>query len=1337
MILTPFQTIEKKENFSGLGFSNIWSIKKKAQLDLIKDLKKDEQALQEYADGVGSATNKSEFFEQTLGKASKQAQDFAPKIVAGTDSVEGFKRAQTAAATATKSVGIASKAATVGVKALNIAMNVGVTVLASIAIQKTIEWINDLATSQQRAIETANELTTAYKQNVDSAKSNISTLEGLKNEFNKLSKGVDTYGNNVGLSTEEYKRYKEIVEQIVGISPSLQTGYDKEGKAIADNNGLVERSIELEKEKIRIEKEKLVSDDDLWTKAQGTIGNYNKQLDSVNQKLGKLGTGISSNLSSGMQNSADKYKEFLSVFKLDDSKLDKASLYNQQGYITQLLRDTENLKKVADTLKQNPLLLSQYINTDGIEKVRNELTEYTQSVSELDTESKKLNPTLQIIPETLSAYDKLNDAQKNFLTDYINEFTEADINTKEKLENVKQSIKDMTDSLANNSEAKNAINQLFSIDKTKLSALDYKTQINNLINEIAKILKLDANKLKIMLKFDVDSKNIDKMLSDLDKKVKPEAKSFVKSLSIDDLKIAYKIENIGNMSPSELANAISKIKSVADQATNSTNKLADSMSEIQEKASIFESVKKDVSDYGTISLENLQKIIDKYPELETVVAQYQAGIISTSGLMSILQGKYQEDENAYKQAILNKLFANDQFYSETILKNSKFVNEFKRLYGVDLTNYKNLAQAKSEVDNKLLRDLINNWSRFYNAQTNAFTEDYAKLGMSAGQGNKESLAKLKIIESEVGQYRKAIDSLNKISLNGVNFKTSNSLSNDTKKQKSSAKSAESAAKKAEDALKKQYEAELKLIETNKSLGKYDKDRMSYYNALSALQNKWAKSKLDNETKQELSVKVHEALKNYQQGTLDLSLKELDTRIKLGKIEENSPQHLQNLLEIQNNLIHGNLQLINTDENRLALQEKIYDVNKAMLENENKKLQDTESAVENIADKHIKDIQKREEAIDKHYQRRIDKAQKHIDDLKEREEKLEERYKIKIDPIQEKIDALQKINEEHEKEIALEKAKAAFEAAQNQKTVSIFRRGQGFVYEADTDAINTAKENLANAKRDKQVFDLTQQKEALEKELENEKQKLEDSIKYWEDYQKDLEKTLKRKKEDLEEDIENWEDYKEQWAAVAEDYKYQQDLLLISENLGAQAEAEILAQRLGVVDNFKNKYISLQREMATYAEKMLNSAEKAKQAREAIVKLKGNSSAKFSHYATGIDKVPYNQIANVDDGNGEELILHPQQGRLTSLEYGDKVYNGSETKNILDTLASATNPQMLMLKNMQTPSNLNSISRNNTKSYIKLSIGDINLQGVKDVNGLSKAIVDELPNQILQDLFKKK
>ena len=38
----------------------------------------------------------------------------------------------------------------------------------------------------------------------------------------------------------------------------------------------------------------------------------------------------------------------------------------------------------------------------------------------------------------------------------------------------------------------------------------------------------------------------------------------------------------------------------------------------------------------------------------------------------------------------------------------------------------------------------------------------------------------------------------------------------------------------------------------------------------------------------------------------------------------------------------------------------------------------------------------------------------------------------------------------------------------QKSISIFRAGQGFVYEADQSAITTAKENVASAKYDIEV-----------------------------------------------------------------------------------------------------------------------------------------------------------------------------------------------------------------------------------------------------------------------------
>ena len=47
-----------------------------------------------------------------------------------------------------------------------------------------------------------------------------------------------------------------------------------------------------------------------------------------------------------------------------------------------------------------------------------------------------------------------------------------------------------------------------------------------------------------------------------------------------------------------------------------------------------------------------------------------------------------------------------------------------------------------------------------------------------------------------------------------------------------------------------------------------------------------------------------------------------------------------------------------------------------------------------------------------------------------------------------------------------------------------------------------------------------------------------------------------------------------------------------------------------------------------------------------------------------------------------------------------------------------------------------ISSTNTAQNITLSIGDINVTGVQDVNGLSSAIVKHLPNQLLQEIHKR-
>ena len=115
-------------------------------------------------------------------------------------------------------------------------------------VSLAVTGISKLITYQQDCINKANELTSTYKEQQKTITDNISTIQGLNGEFETLSKGVDDYGNNIALSTEEYKRYKEIVSQILDISPELKTGFDKEGNAIANKNSLIERSIELLKE---------------------------------------------------------------------------------------------------------------------------------------------------------------------------------------------------------------------------------------------------------------------------------------------------------------------------------------------------------------------------------------------------------------------------------------------------------------------------------------------------------------------------------------------------------------------------------------------------------------------------------------------------------------------------------------------------------------------------------------------------------------------------------------------------------------------------------------------------------------------------------------------------------------------------------------------------------------------------------------------------------------------------------------------------------------------------------------------------------------------------------
>ena len=66
------------------------------------------------------------------------------------------------------------------------------------------------------------------------------TIDDIGEEFETLGKGVDSFGNNISLTSDEFSKYHQITNQIAGMFPKLVSGYDSQGNAILNVKSNVE-----------------------------------------------------------------------------------------------------------------------------------------------------------------------------------------------------------------------------------------------------------------------------------------------------------------------------------------------------------------------------------------------------------------------------------------------------------------------------------------------------------------------------------------------------------------------------------------------------------------------------------------------------------------------------------------------------------------------------------------------------------------------------------------------------------------------------------------------------------------------------------------------------------------------------------------------------------------------------------------------------------------------------------------------------------------------------------------------------------------------------------------
>lgn len=104
--------------------------------------------------------------------------------------------------------------------------------------------------SVQKACERAEEASKAYNDSITEHTESIDSLKSIKEEFEVLSEGVDSAGNNVDLSTDKYARYNEIRNQLAESFPEIVSGYDEEGNAILKAGTNIDNLIKQEQEAI-------------------------------------------------------------------------------------------------------------------------------------------------------------------------------------------------------------------------------------------------------------------------------------------------------------------------------------------------------------------------------------------------------------------------------------------------------------------------------------------------------------------------------------------------------------------------------------------------------------------------------------------------------------------------------------------------------------------------------------------------------------------------------------------------------------------------------------------------------------------------------------------------------------------------------------------------------------------------------------------------------------------------------------------------------------------------------------------------------------------------------
>lgn len=526
---------------------------------------------------VGQGKEAQTRFVSSLRSTDDAMAGYLKSLNGAKATTAGYKTYCKQAGVEVKTLGVSSKLAAVGVTALNVALNAIASLAIGFVIQGIVSAITHLINADQEAIEKTKELNAAFNEFKQNNSDNISKLESMKEEFETLSVGVSQYGENISLTADEYDRYKQIVQEIVAISPELSEGYSVENGYLADKNELLERAIELQKQEYKEKVHEMAGTQNIAERMGGHAVEYTDlQGKAYNNK-----TSFSGSMWDLMNTDSrdDAVERIIKILNIPDMETVMESYKTDGGYYDwgKFWEDyadniAYNFDKIVASVDYSELGFKSIDEfEDMVQRARAEADDYIKVQEDIAKVSKSVANELKSAAYDNDIYDGLSAEVKSIVENFVNGFGPEDIMKQTwsgawkadegLIEEAKAKINSFMEKLT--PEVQNSMAGLFDMkglfDAGTINVGEFESAVNAIIGDL-EAAGFDDETIK-SLKLSLETDQLDQQIAKVKESVSGISDDVINSMSATELKFAYTIvAQDGSMTLDELQEKIEWMK---------------------------------------------------------------------------------------------------------------------------------------------------------------------------------------------------------------------------------------------------------------------------------------------------------------------------------------------------------------------------------------------------------------------------------------------------------------------------------------------------------------------------------------------------------------------------------------------------------------------------------------------------------------------------------------------------------------------------------------------------------------------------------------------------------